>query len=75
MTTTINNDLRIYQVVTAAGKQFFCNIEQLNFVVNAECKTGQFKVNHFWNNKAQRLSKKDLRAMLEGSQLTQEFKY
>lgn len=76
MKTTINNDLRVYQVVTSTGKQFFCNIEQLNDVVKSnELKAGYFKVNHFWNNKPQKLSKKDLKAMFEGSQLTQDFHY
>lgn len=75
MKTTINNDLRVYQVITTSGKQFFCNIEQLNFVINSECKEGQFKIFHFWNNKPQRLSKIELFLMFEGSQLNQEFKY
>lgn len=75
MTTTINNDLRVYQVITTSGKQFFCNIEQLNYVINSECKQGEFKIFHFWNNKPQRLSKKDLKAMFEGSKLTQQFNY
>lgn len=75
MKTTIDNNLRVYQVTTSTGKQFFCNIEQLNYVVNAECTTGYFKIYHFWNNKPQKLSKKDLKAMFDGAQLTQEFYY
>lgn len=76
MKTTINNNLRVYQVVTSTGKQAFCNIEQLNEVVKElECKAGYFKINHFWNNKAEKLSKKDLKAMFEGSQLKQDFYY
>jgi hypothetical protein len=75
MNTIINNDLRVYQVVKHNGKQFFCNIEQLNYIVNSECKPGYFKIYHFWNNKAKKVSKKDLLAFFEGSQLTQEFKY
>jgi hypothetical protein len=75
MKTTINNDLRVYQVITSAGKQFFCNIEQLNYVINSECKKGEFKIYHFWNNKPQRLTKKTLKEMFEGSQLQQEFNY
>jgi len=76
METTINNNLRVYQVVTSLGKQYFCNITELNKVVStAECKQGYFKIYHFWNNKPQKLSKKDLKAMFEGSQLTQEFNY
>jgi hypothetical protein len=75
MITTINNNLRVYQVVTSSGNQFFCNIEQLNYVVNSECKHGYYKIFHFWNNKATKVSKKDLLSFFEGSQLKQEFTY
>lgn len=76
MKTTINNSLRVYQVVTSTGKQAFCNIEQLNEVVkDLQCITGYFKIFHFWNNKPQKLSKKDLKVMFEGSQLKQDFFY
>lgn len=76
MKTTINNNLRVYWVVTSMGHQYFCNIEDLNRVVNENnMRAGYFKIYHFWNNKPQRLSKKDLKAMFEGSQLTQEFHY
>jgi hypothetical protein len=76
MNTTINNSLRVYQVVTSTGNQAFCNIEDLNQIVQQlDCRAGYFKIFHFWNNKPQRLTKKDLRAMFEGSQLTQNFIY
>lgn len=76
MKITINNNLRVYQVVTSTGKQAFCNIEQLNEVVkDLQCIAGYFKINHFWDNKPKKLSKKDLKTMFEGSQLTQEFIY
>lgn len=76
MKTTINNNLRVYQVVTSLGHQAFCNIEQLNEVIaHLGCKAGYFKIYHFWNNKAKKLSKKDLKTMFEGSQLKQEFYY
>ena len=75
-TTTINNDLRVYHVVTSTGKQWFCNIEDLNRIVKEnELRAGYFKTYHFWNNKAERVSKKDLKTFFEGSQLTQEFIY
>jgi hypothetical protein len=76
MKTTINNSLRVYQVITSVGHQAFCNIEDLNRVVE-ELGTheGYFKIYHFWNNKPQKLSKKDLSAMFKGSQLIQNFKY
>jgi hypothetical protein len=76
MKTTINNNLRVYQIVTSTGKQMFCNIEQLNYCVNfLECCAGYFKIYHFWNNKPQKLTKKGLTAMFDGSQLKQEFHY
>ena len=28
MTTTINNNLRVYQVITSVGHQVFCNIDE-----------------------------------------------
>ena len=76
MKVTINNSLRVYQVVTSTGKQAFCNIEDLNQIVK-ELGTheGYFKIYHFWNNKAQKVSKKDLKSFFEGSQLKQEFNY
>lgn len=76
MKTVINNNLRVYQVITSTGKQFFCNIEDLNKIVNDNnMNQGYFKIYHFWNNKAQKVTKKDLKAFFDGAQLKQEFFY
>lgn len=76
MKTVINNNLRVYQVITSTGYQFFCNIEHLNEVVKVNnLKAGYFKINHFWDNKPKRLSKKELDTMFQGSQLKREFFY
>lgn len=76
MKTSINNDLRVYQVVTSSGKQVFCNIDELNNVCyNLSTNKGYFKIYHFWNNKAAYLSRKNLDLMFEGSQLKREFNY
>ena len=76
MNTTINNDLRVYQVVTNSGKQAFCNIDELNNVTaNLSTQKGCFKIYHFWNNKPQYLSRKNLDIMFNGSQLKREFNY
>ena len=76
MQTTINNSLRVYQVTTSTGSQVFCNITDLNEVVKElQAAAGYFKIYHFWNNKPQRLSKKALDTMFEGSQLKREFNY
>jgi len=76
MILVINNDLRVFQVLTNTGKQVFCNITELNEVVSfLNCREGYFKIFHFWNNKAKKVSKKDLLTFFEGSQLKQEFFY
>ena len=76
MTTTINNNMRVYHVVTSVGKQAFCNINDLNKVVKElDTHQGYFKIYHFWNNKPQKLSRKALDEMFSGSQLTREFNY
>ena len=76
MTTTINNNLRVYQVTTSTGKQAFCNIEDLNKVIESlDTRQDYFKIYHFWNNKPQRLSRKALDEMFSGSQLKREFNY
>ncbi len=72
----INNNTRVYQVVTSTGKQFFCNIEDLNQVVkNANTYEGYFKIYHVWNNKLKLVSKKDLLSFFDGAQLKQDFFY
>ena len=76
MKTTIDNELRIYQVVTKSGKQVFCNITELNAVVSElKCREGYFKIYHFWNYKPRMVTKKDLKTFFEGSELKQEFFY
>jgi hypothetical protein len=76
MKTQIDNNLRVYQVVTSLGQQVFCNITDLNQVIKElGCREGYFKIYHFWNNKAERVTKKNLLAFFEGSQLKQEFFY
>lgn len=73
---TINNNHRIYQVTSSNGKQWFCNIGDLNnIVLSNNLNAGYFKIYHFWNNKAEKLSQKHLAQMFEGSQLKQEFFY
>jgi hypothetical protein len=75
MITKVINGLRVYQVVTTDGRQFFCNIEQLNYVVTSECKEGYFKIYYFFNTRPRVVSKKNLRAFFEGVGLQQDFKY
>jgi len=76
MKTTINNSMRVFQVITSTSAQFFCNLEDLNRVITEnQLRAGYFRINHFWNNKPARLTKKGLKNLFEGNQLTQEFEY
>lgn len=76
MKTTINNNERVYQVVTSTGQQVFCNIEQLNEVIKfLDTKEGYFRIFHFWNNGPERVSKKDLKTFFDGAGLKQDFFY
>ncbi len=76
MKTTINNSMRVFQVITSTSDQFFCNLEDLNRVISENhLRAGYFRINHFWNNKPARLTKKGLKNLFEGNQLTQEFEY
>jgi hypothetical protein len=76
MQTLINNDFRVYQVISSTGKQYFCNITDLNrIIISNELKAGYFKIYHFWNNKPKKVSKKDLTLFFDGSKLKQEFNY
>lgn len=76
METKIDNNFRIYMVLTNTGKSAFCNITDLNQVVQElGCRAGYFKIFHFWNNKQEKVTKKDLASFFEGSQLKQEFYY
>ncbi len=76
MKITINNEMRIFQVITSTGKQYFCNLEHLNEVIKESgTHEGYFKINHFWNNKAQKVSKKHLKELFAANQLKQDFFY
>lgn len=76
MITTIDNNTRVFQVVTSTGKQAFCNLEQLNTVVSMlGTNEGYFTIYHFWDNKPKKVSKKYLKELFTANGLTQEFTY
>jgi hypothetical protein len=76
MITTIDNSLRVFQVITSRGAQYFCNLDQLNEVVRLNgLMPGYFKIYHFWNNKPAKCSKKYLRDLFAANQLKMEFHY
>ena len=59
MKTTIDNNLRVFQIVTSTGKQVFCILDELNNVMsNLGTHAGYFRIWHFWDNKPKRVSRK-----------------
>jgi len=76
MKTTIDNNLRVFQVITSTSQQIFCNLNQLNEVIKElNCKVGYFKIYHFWNNKPEKLTRKYLSELFRANQIKQEFYY
>lgn len=76
MFTTIDNNIRVFQVVTSTGKQVFCNLDQLNSVVEMlGTNEGYFTIYHFWNNKPKKVSKKYLRELSESNSIEFTFTY
>lgn len=76
MFTTIDNNTRVFQVVTSTNKQAFCNLEQLNSVVEMlGTNEGYFTIYHFWNSKPKKVSKKYLKELFEANNLELKFTY
>jgi len=76
MKNVIDNNQRVFQVITSNGKQAFCNLADLNTVI-AELGThaSYFRLNHFWNNKAQKVTKKHLKDLFESANIVPTFQY
>ena len=76
MKIELDNGQRVFHVVTSVGKQAFCNLKDINSVIdNLDTHEGYFKIYHFWDNKAKRVGKKYLREMFDAHGLKMEFVY
>ena len=74
MVTTINNNQRVFQVVDSYGRNYFCNLKQLNEVIRENnLVEGYYTINHFWNNKPKKASKKLLKEMFEAQGIEKQF--
>jgi len=69
MTTIINNNMRIFLVTGDYNQSFICNIEQLEMCCNEIQDKGSIKIQHKWNNKFVRISKKSIIDMLKALNL------
>ena len=74
MVTTIDNNQRVFQVVDSYGRNYFCNLKQLNEVIRENNLIGgYYTINHFWNNKPKKASKKLLKEMFEAQGIEKLF--
>lgn len=74
MVTTIDNNQRVFQVVDSYGRNYFCNLKQLNEVIRENnLIEGYYTINHFWNNKPKKASKKLLKEMFEAQGIEKQF--
>ena len=74
METTINNNQRVFQVITSTGTQFFCNLKDLNKICK-DMNEGYFTIYYFWNNKPKKITKKHLKELFEAMRVKQTFIY
>jgi hypothetical protein len=76
MKTTIDNNLRVFQVVDSLGHEWFCNLQDLNMVINENnLRSDYFKIYHFLNNKPKVATKKMLRDMFAAHKIEMLFDY
>lgn len=70
---TINTNERIFLIHYQfdMGLKDMCNLAQIENLVKSS--NGVDKIEHFWNGKFTKISKKDLKAMLEANRLDTKF--
>lgn len=65
MTTTIDNNQRVFLITTSTGKQAFCNSKDFNQVLkDLDTNEGYYKVYHFWNGKQKIINKNALKSLV-----------
>ena len=73
---TVNGNYHTFVVVDSLSRNYICNINKLNRVVEQNSlKQGFFTVYLLSDSKLKKVSKKDLKSFFEGAQLTQGFNY
>lgn len=76
MKTTIDNNQRVFQIITSTGDQYFCNLSGISDIVLGRSLTpGYFKIRHFWNNQPKNVSKKYLSELFKANGLQLNFHY
>jgi hypothetical protein len=70
---TINNNRRIFLVTGDMNQSFVCNIEDLESVYNWFADKDSVKIQHKWNGRFVRCSKKSIIDMLQSLNLNSSF--
>lgn len=73
MKTTINNNMRIFLVTGDYNQSFICNIEDLEKCCNEIQDKNSIKIQHKWNNRFIKCSKKSIIDMLKSLDLNTSF--
>jgi len=70
MKTVLDNSQRVFQIVTSTGRQIFCNLKDIRkYLYELEIREGYYTINHFWNNKPKKCSKKLLNEMFKANNI------
>ena len=72
-TTTINNNERIFLLTGDMGKHLICNIEDFKKCFNQFEDKDEVQINHLWNNRFVKCSKKSVIDMSEALNLEHPF--
>ena len=74
MQTVIDNNQRVFLVVDSYDRNYFCNLNGLNEVIERNAlREGYYTIFHFWNNKPKKATKKLLTEMFEAQGITKNF--
>ena len=73
MTTTINNNQRIFLITGDYNQSFLCNIKELEKCYNEIQDKNSIKIQHKWNNRFVRCTKKSITEMLDSLDLNKGF--
>ena len=73
MITTINNNQRIFLVTGDYNSSFLCNIQDLEKCCKEIQDKNSIKIQHKWNNKFVRCSKKSILEMLKSLDFNTSF--
>ena len=74
MKTILDNNQRVFMVVDSYGRNYFCNLKDLNTVILENNLTeNYYTIYHFWNNKPKKVTNKLLKDMFNAQGIEKKF--